>query len=211
MRRVLVFLLVSTLSTAYAQHKIQITATGLKDEIVFLGHYAGDKSLLCDTATVTAKSEFVFEGRDALEEGLYFISSRRGKLFEFVVGENQFFDMKTSADDYVTNMKVENDQENMIFFESLLFNRELYREAEPLIKSVHDSTLASDKKRTAQIALNRLKLRGAAYQEEVIENFPDTITAKLFKSARTIELGEQITDVNTASQREWYQSHLGLF
>jgi hypothetical protein len=211
MRLLLSVLIILTSTAAHSQHKIHVKITGLKSSGAFLGRYLDNKTFLCDTAKVNPKGEFVFEGRNTLEEGLYFVAAETGRLFEFVVGENQYFDMATSADDCVKNMKVENDQDNMIFFESLVFNLDLYKEAEPLIKSIHDNSLAADKKRAAQMALNRIKLRGIAYQEEVIENFPNTITAKLFKSARNIELAEQTSDANTASQKEWYQSHLGLF
>jgi hypothetical protein len=211
MRLILSLLIILTATAVHSQHKIHIKINGLKNSQAFLGRYLDNNSFYCDTAKVNAKGEFVFEGRKTLDEGMYFVSVETGKLFEFVVGENQIFDMETSAQGCVKNMKVENDQDNMIFFESLVFNLELYKEAEPLLKSIHDNTFADDKKRAAQIALNRIKLRGIAYQEEIIENYPNTITAKLFKSIRNIELGEQPSDVNTASQKEWYQSHLGLF
>jgi hypothetical protein len=204
-------ILVFIAAQATAQHNIHFKINGLKDVTVHLGRYADNAVSFCDTVTVSHKGDLIFGGNENLPEGLYFISLNQNKLFEFVVGENQFFDMTTSTEDYIKNMKVENDEDNMLFFESLVFNMELYKEAEPLLKTVNDPALEQEKRRVAQMHLNKIKLRSIAYQDEVIENFPQSITAKLIKSAREAETSITTDGAHVALNHEWYQSHLGLF
>jgi hypothetical protein len=215
MRRLLLILAVTIIQiTAFAQHQIHFKIKGLRNVTVYLGFYADDKPLFTDTASVNHKGDITFEGNETLTEGLYFLALEQVKLFDFVIGENQYFDMETSPEDYLKNMKVVNDEDNIIFFESLVFNMQLHKEAEPLLKIVSDNNVSEDKKRSAQMALNKIKMLSNTYQDDVIENYPDTVTARLFKSSRTVTLSsaQSKTDsVHSASHQEWYQSHFDLF
>src|SRR5690348_12047703 len=109
----LILAFIATLaSPTFAQHDIHFKINGLKNVTAYLGRYVDDKTNFCDTAKVNQKGELIFEGNESLPEGLYFVALDQSKLFEFVVGENQYFDMKTSTEDYVKTMQVDNDQDN---------------------------------------------------------------------------------------------------
>jgi hypothetical protein len=214
-RLLLISIILQGATASFAQYKIHFKINGLKNVTAYLGSYADDKTLTCDTAVMNHKGDLVFQGFEPLPEGLYFVSLDQTKLFDFVVGENQFFDMTTSTEDYVTKMRVVNDQDNIVFFESMVFNMELLKEAEPLLKIISNDTATENERRTAQMTLNKIKMLSTSHQDDVIENHPNTVTARLFKSARTIELSnvQDKTDTVTssASQREWYASHFGLY
>jgi hypothetical protein len=213
-RLLLILSIIHGASSSFAQYKIHFKINGLKDLTVYMGRYADDKTVTCDTALMNHKGDIVFQGYEPLPEGLYFVSLDQTKLFDFVVGENQFFDMITSTEDYMKKMQVVNDEDNIVFFESMVFNMDLHKEAAPLLKTISSDTATENERRNAQMALNKIKMLSTSYQDDVIQNYPNTVTARLFKSARVTEINNaqsKADDIPTASQREWYQSHFDLF
>lgn len=213
-RLLLILYIIQGATSSFAQYKIHFKINGLKDVTAYIGRYADDKTVTCDTALINHKGDVIFQGFETLTEGLYFVTLDKAKLFDFVIGENQFFDMITNAEDCVKKMQVVNDEDNIVFFESMVFNMELCKEAEPLLKIINNNTSTENEKRNAQMALNKIKMLSTSYQDDVIENYPNTVTARLFKSARMVEIpnAQNKTDaISSASQREWYESHFGLF
>ena len=50
------------------------------------------------------------------------------------MGHDQHFSMATDRSEYVQNMSVTGDEDNKLFFENMIFNKERYLEAEPYTK-----------------------------------------------------------------------------
>ena len=64
-----------------ASYKIAINLRGYSDSIAYLGHYYGNKLSISDTAGAI-NEKIVFEGTEALKQGVYFfISGGKKKLF----------------------------------------------------------------------------------------------------------------------------------
>ncbi|MEJ0057985.1 MAG: DUF4369 domain-containing protein [Bacteroidota bacterium] len=139
MKTLLPFLLalISFGSFAQAGYKIDLKIKGMKDTTVYLAYSYGESKYFRDTARVSAGS-FVFDGKEKLPQGIYFIALKTTLLFEFVVSEQQHFTLETSSEDYVKNMKVKGDEDNRLFFENMVFNTERHIEAEPFIKVLKD-------------------------------------------------------------------------
>ncbi len=103
-------LLTSLSLAAQGGYKIDFNIKGIKDTTVYLGYYYGESTYRSDTARADKNGTFSFSGKTTLGQGVYMLIFQKGKELlrgvEFVVGQDQNFQMETSTEDYVKNMKV---------------------------------------------------------------------------------------------------------
>jgi peroxiredoxin len=214
-----VFLLVSIYFQALGQsgktgYQIQFKITGLKDSTIYLGYYYSDGTYVRDTARVNASGEFTFDGKETLPQGVYFLVLNKTRVFEpgFVIGANQHFSMETTKDDLVKNMVVKNDADNKLFFDNLRFNMERNKEAEPYIKVLQDSTLKDEaKKKEARDAFSKINDKVISYQEKLITDNPGTMTARLLKATKRIDIPQPPRrpdgSIDSTFQLRYYRTH----
>lgn len=213
MRTALVSLIIFVSVNAFAQtgYNIRFKVDGLKDTTAYLGYYYGESTFVKDTAKVNHAGEFVFDGKQPLAEGVYFLVLNKTRIFEMLVGQNQKFSLETSTADYVKNMKVTGDLDNKLFFENMIFNMERHQEAEPYIKIIQDSTLSEDQKKEARANFGKVNEKVLAYQEKVIEAHPATLTARIFKANKAIKIPEPPRNadgsIDSTFQLRWYREH----
>ena len=204
-------LIASVQCFAQSGYSIRFKVDGLKDTTAYLGYYYGESTFVKDTAHVNHTGDFVFDGKQKLPQGVYFLVLNRTRIFELVVGQNQNFSLHTSTADYVKNMKVTGDIDNKLFFENMLYNMARHQEAEPYIKVIQDSTLAEAQKKEAREAFARINEKVMAYQQKVIEEHPATLTARIFKANRPIQIPEPPTradgTIDSTFQLKWYREH----
>src|SRR6476660_2136533 len=151
-RFILFFMVCSVSALAQSGYKISFKIKGWKDTTAYLGHFYGESTYIKDTARVNKLGEFFFDNKTTLPQGVYFLVVNKNKIFDFVVGDDQFFTLETEAPDYVPNMKIVGDEDNKLFFENIAFNIARHKEAEPFIKTLKDSTLKEDQKKEARAA-----------------------------------------------------------
>lgn len=206
-----ILVLVSVSCIAQTGYNIRFKVDGLKDTTAYLGYYYGESTFVKDTAAVNHSGEFVFDGKQTLPQGVYFLVLNKTRIFEMVVGRNQHFSMETSTADYVKNMKVAGDTDNKLFFDNMVFNMERHQEAEPFIKTIQDSTLAEDQKKAAREAFMKINEKVLAYQDEVIKAHPTTLTARIFKANKPIKIPDPPKkadgSIDSTFQLRWYREH----
>lgn len=197
----------------YAQsgYNIRFKVDGLKDTTAYLGYYYGESTFVKDTARVSSIGEFTFEGKQKLPQGVYFLVLNKTRIFEFVVGHTQNFGLHTNTTDYVKNMKVTGDVDNKLFFENMAFNMERHKEAEPFIKVLQDSTLSDDEKKHARENFAKVNEKVMAYQDKIIQEHPATLTARIFKANKPIQIPEPPKNadgsIDSTFQLRWYREH----
>lgn len=209
-----IVLLFLTLTSAEAQkqgYAIKFTVDGLKDTTAYLGYYYGESTYIRDTTHVDSKGNFTFQKSTPLPQGVYFLVLGRTRLFDIVVGDNQHFALKTNTTDYVKNMVVANDLDNKLFFENMHFNQERHNEAQPYIKVLQDTTLSSDQKTEARKSFDLVNEKVLTYQQNIIDQYPTTMTARLFKATKQIKVPEPPVrsdgTIDSTFQLKWYRQH----
>ncbi|HEY9489069.1 MAG TPA: thioredoxin-like domain-containing protein [Chryseosolibacter sp.] len=213
MRHVLLTLVLFISANCFAQtgYNIRFKVDGLKDTTAYLGYYYGESTFVKDTAKVNHAGEFAFDGKQILPQGVYFLVLNKTRIFEMVVGQDQNFSLETSTADYVKNMKVSGDIDNKLFFENMIFNMERHQEAEPYIKTIQDSTLSEDQKKVARENFSKINERVLAYQEDVINQHPGTLTARIFKANKPIKIPDPPKKadgtIDSTFQLRWYREH----
>jgi len=206
-----VILVLSGSCFAQTGYKLRFKVDGLKDTTAYLGYYYGESTFVKDTAKVNHSGEFVFDGKQALPQGVYFLVLDKTRIFEMVVGQNQNFFLETSTSDYVGKMKVTGDIDNKLFFENMIFNMQRHKEAEPYIKIIQDSTLAEDKKKEAREYFSKINEHVLDYQEKIIQQHPSTLTARIFKANKPIKIPDPPKkadgSIDSTFQLRWYREH----
>lgn len=206
-----VCLLIPSLSFAQPGYNLQFRINGLKDTVVYLGHFYGEATYIKDTAQVNSQGVFAFDGKNTLRQGVYFLVLGKNKQFDMVMGNDQHFAMSTDRSEYYKNMVVTGDEDNKLFFENMMFNMERHHEAEPFIAIIQDSTLAEDKKKEARNAYSKINDKVIAYQTELISKHPKTLTARILKANQHISIPEapKKTDgtIDSTFQLKWYREH----
>lgn len=195
-------------------HNIKFEIGGLKDTSVYLAYYNGESTYVKDTAQVNSNGSFRFEGKDRLPQGVYFLAMgkpRPTRLFEFAVGETQAFSLVTRTVDYIKHMKVSGDLDNKLFFENMLFNMDRNMEVEPFVKTIQDSTLAEEKKKAAREKIKLVNDKVLAFQEKIINEHPQTLTARILKANKPIQIPAppKLNDgsIDSTFQLRWYREH----
>ncbi len=117
MKQLLLFSFILTFTTAlFAQKPAAATPTGgynikitLKDysaSEIYLGYTFADKKYLKDTAKAVKKGVFVFEGKEPLTGGVFFIYTPTKLFFEILVDDNQHFSIESDTVNFVKNAKI---------------------------------------------------------------------------------------------------------
>jgi thiol-disulfide isomerase/thioredoxin len=213
MRLTLIGFLVLCVNGCFAQgYKLDFKIDGLKDLTLYLGYYYGESTFVKDTAKVNDKGEFVFDGKQPLAPGVYFLVKNSTKLpFEMVISNNQKFSMKTDTTDYVKNMVVSGDEDNKLFFQNMVFNYERHKEAEPFLKILQDTTLTEDQKKEARESFSKISQKVEEYQDDVIAKHPNTLTARILKSQKQVKIPDPPKKadgtIDSTFQLRWYRQH----
>ncbi len=212
----LLFTIASTACFSQTGYRLDFKIKSWKDTTVYLGSYFGETNVLRDTAQAKA-GVFYFDGKKPLPEGAYYLILAKNKLFDFVVGKDQFFSIETHAsdylkiDEYITNLVIKGDVDNQLYFDNLRFLGERSKEVEPLIKILKDSTLKDDQKKEAREAFSKVNEKVMAYQGQLIEKNPTTVTARLLNVTRTIQVPEPPKNpdgsIDSTYQLRYYRTH----
>ncbi|MEJ1238507.1 redoxin domain-containing protein [Chryseolinea sp. T2] len=201
---------------AQAGYHLKLKIEGLKDTTVYLGNFYGETTYIKDTARANSRGEFEFKGaKPLIYRGVYFIvlmqNGKPARQFDFLIADKQQFSMETKSSDYVKFMKVTGDPDNTLFFENMVFNSELHKEADPFIKILQDSTQSTDKKKEARLAYTAINEKAMAHQTNVIAKNPNTLTAKILKAHRPVTIPDppkrKDGSIDSTYQLRWYRKH----
>jgi len=208
---VIVGIVLSISSWAQVGYKIDFKINGLKDTTAYLGYYYGESTYVKDTAKVNSIGAFQFTGAKALPHGVYFLILNKTRIFEMVISGDQQFTMETSTSDYIKNMKVTGDDDNKIFFENMAFNMARNQEATPYFTTVKDSTASEEAKASARASLQKINEKVMAYQNELLAKYPKTMTARMLKATKPIEVPDPPKradgSIDSTFQYKYYRQH----
>ncbi len=186
MKRLLIFALITILSgAAVAQngYRIRIHLNGYRENKLLLTCYYGDKIQLINTVQAVKPGIFVFQGKKPLTGGIYMaVSSKKSKLFEFIIGKNQNFTLTTDTVNYSLDMKVSGSKENTLFFNYLKTNEKFYKQTKQIESELKAVPEGSHSYNLIKQKLDSLNKAITADKEYIIKKNPDTFFAVLLKA-----------------------------
>ena len=119
------FLTVLFCFPAFSQgYEIKISVKSKNDTVV-LGYFAAksDRMYSSGTCTLDRMGRGVFRGDEKLPKGLYFFASSGRKLLDFIVGDEQTFEIQIDTTDFINKTTVKGSRDNDIFFEFQRMNQ----------------------------------------------------------------------------------------
>jgi peroxiredoxin len=173
---------------AQESHKISIKVEGLRDSLVYLANYFGDKQFLTDSAKADANGNVVFKGDKKLPGGIYLIVLPGKKYFEVIIDKEQSFSLETKMDDFVSNMSIKGSAENDLFYNYLKFIAAKSKEVEPL-RAEYESV--KDDKVKAEAVRKKINVIDSAvfkYKNDLEAKNPDFILTKVFRTTDEVKM-----------------------
>lgn len=166
-------------------YKIEIKIKGLEDSVLYLASYYGDKTLLLDTAEKKGKYNYLFEGKNILNGGIYIIAGQeKNSIFEFLISDSQDIKFESDLNKLVERMKVKGSNENALFFDYLAFtNLQSTRLIEYKINLEKYSGI-SDSISSLRGKIQSIENQNIEYRESIIEAYPEAFISELFKTMR---------------------------
>ncbi len=122
-------------------YKIKVTIDNYSNDTLMLGYHYGEKQYLRDTA-IRKNGEFIFQGKDELEPGMYLVVTRPDNdYFQMLVESGkQNFSIRTSADDLSGKLKYKDSKLNEEFIEYVDFVSSRRSEADSLQGKLRSET-----------------------------------------------------------------------
>jgi thiol-disulfide isomerase/thioredoxin len=165
--------------------KISGKVKGLKDTVMYFGHYYADKNKVLDTARVNEKGAFVFEGKKKLEGGLYLVVLPDKRYFELIIDNEQNFSLETDSSDLVGKMKIHGSQDNIDFYKYMAFIKEMQSKADPVKKQM-DKTKNKDSIDIFKKQLADLTVQVESEKKKFMAAHPTAFFTRILKASEDI-------------------------
>jgi len=171
-------------------YNVKVKINGLKDSLVYLANYYGEKQYLKDSSKADISGNVVFKGSEKLPGGIYMIVLPGKKYFELIIDKEQHFSVETDTLEYVKNMKVKNSNENTIFYDYLQFINAKSKEIEPL-RAEYES-VKQDKEKADKVKARMTTIDSAVvnYKNNLEAKNPDFILTKVFNATEEVKMPE---------------------
>jgi len=199
MNKIIVLMLLALLGQmSYAQnlYEIKVKIKGLKkgDTLLMANHF-GEKILRADTAIVNKQGVGVFTGSKKLYRGMYLMATPDYKTYDFVINDDQFFEMITDSakNEFQKNMVIKGSEENEAFFKYINYIAEKSKEKEVLsqeLKSVDGDSL---KMKQVDVKLEALNKEVLAFQDNIFNN-DEFVFAKILAAQKEPEIPLDMPD-----------------
>ena len=190
-------------------HKIKIVIDGYQDSTIYLAYYYGNKIKLADTAKMSRPSTYVFKGNNELKGGIYIVvSSKKTKMFEFVVNNKKNFTLRTDTTNYSLDLVPSGSPENKLFYQYLKNNETTFVRVNELNDSL--KTLKNFDTAATIIKEEILSLRkqNSELKMKMINDNQGTFVATLLTAMREVEVPDSVVNSpdSTAAFR-YYKDH----
>jgi len=178
-----------------SDHKIKIVIDGYQDSTIYLAYYYGNKIKLADTAIMSRPSTFVFKGNNELKGGIYIVvSSKKTKMFEFVLNNKKNFALKTDTVNYSLDLIPSGSPENKLFYQYLKKNEAAFTRINKLndsLKSLKDNDVAAIKIKEEILSLRK---QNTEFKLKMINDNHGTFVATLLNAMREAEVPDSVVN-----------------
>lgn len=186
------FLLLNTCLSGFSQsgHEITINLNGYEEDVLYLAYHYGNKQYVKDTVYKQAGNSFVFRGEQALEPGNYMlVLAPDNKTFDFLIDKGeQHFKLALDVENMLETVKLTNSSgENQLFFDYLHYLAARRKEAESIQNEASASSDGSTDDAEQQKQLDALNVKVRAYQDKLIAENPESLTAAIVKASTDID------------------------
>lgn len=191
---------------------IKFEIDGLPNQDIIIAHHFGENSLVDDTIHLNNDGYGIFSRDTLLPKGLYLCIYPDHSYFEFILDNDQKFNIKTTigkgADEYIKNMKLKGSDINRVFFDYQLFMIDLNQKSNDLRKALKDDP--NNKEIKSQ--LKDLNTEVQNQWKEIKDKHTGTFMDKMIRALEEIEVPDPPKDANgnildSLFQYNYYKDH----
>ncbi len=192
MKLIISIILLALLGYNYSQAqtcKIDVTINEFNKDTIILGYYFNKQMFVEDTIPSSSSGKFIIEKKEPLKQGVYIVYLNSDQYFDILIGEDQTFSIKTSANDLLNNLEVKGSKESSSFLDYQKFLRTKQAEAKNIqdqLKATEDESLKNSLTKQLQGFGNEVKDKSSS----LINNNPDTFLALFLKGLQEVEVPE---------------------
>jgi len=192
-----------------AQYNVDIQVNGYTNDTLVVGYYHGDKQLVRDTLYSEKPGKFKLAGKDTLASGLYLLLTYPDKEFiQFNVNdEEKNFSIEYDLDKKHI-IKFKGSKDNTIFQEYVKLLHDLKPQAQVLRDTIAVLTEKKEDSSSFEKDLDNLDKQVTEKQELIMKDYPNSISAKIIKSGKEVDVPEFENSENQQLDRYlYYKSH----
>jgi len=180
--------LFSSLSQAESGFRITVEVKGLTEGDMMLGYHYGNSKFVLDTAKIVSPGNYLFQGSERLEPGVYILVFPGNTFFDLVIDKDQNFGIVTTVNDFLENTSFTNSPENTRFFQYLKDISSYRQQITSNNVEINDNTMDEDR-RVQLVEENRsLNEKIRSSQDAYVNQFPDGLFSKILIAQREPDL-----------------------
>lgn len=199
MKRILLFSigLFSFTQLLAQSNPYQFQVENVKDTVVYLANYYGDKLYYADTAYADAGGNFSFKAIPEENQGKYAVVIPGPKFFDIVIADNEEINIKTDTTDLVNNLTVIKSQNNKVMYEYMHFLNERRKDREALVVKLEENEGNEEAQQAIRDEYTLLNNRVITYQKEIAANNEPLFIAKEIMMSVDPEVPEELRSDQT--------------
>jgi len=151
-----------------------------------------------DTLDLNLLGTGTFSGREAFNGGLYVLYFDPGHFFDFMIGDDQEFEIRVDSTDFTKLTKFEGSEDNRLFFDYKLFlaKKRIQQQsvAEELIKASNAKDSARIRKK-AEVLNEEMR----SFSDKLIDANPDLFISTFLKAMKEVKAPDELL---TGTDRE---------
>lgn len=181
----LVFLLLISNSILGASkgYRISVKLTNCKDTVLYLAHYYGDKQYIDDTTRLDNNGIYIFEGKENLSDGMYFLAGqKKNKYFDLIITNEQHFDLQCDPSDIAGSMQVKNSGENKLFYSYIEYLASMQKRVHPLQAKIKKYAVFPDSLAVVRYQIEIINKAVISYVATLIKEHPGYLAAAFIKA-----------------------------
>ena len=216
MKTLLILIAISLLTiNSFSQgYKINVKIDNYSDSTLILGYYFNKKMLVKDTTYISPSGNYVFEGNEKLDEGLYIVYLEDKTYFDLLIGTDQDFTVTTSKDNLLHDMKIQGNEESADFLNYQKYLVDKQKEAAPIQEQLKASTDEKTKK-ALQEDIKKLSVDVKNKYTNIVNKHQESFLGTFLMATQEVEVPEMTAPVNcsnpdSAIQRmryDYYKAH----
>lgn len=200
---ILSFLLLFS-SLVYGQtpqgHSIKVSLKDYHSGKLYLGNYFGKQTFIVDSADMNAKGTAVFQGKDTLPGGIYFILlPQKKKYFELLVDRQQHFSIKADTADRFRHNVFTGSEDNELFSAYNAFLSDQQQRVDSARRAGADSVALQQIQHTIGKDIH-------IYRQDFLQKHPHALLALIFRAMQDPVVPENKTNDSTFAYH-YFRAH----
>lgn len=176
-----------TLLNSQTGHSIGITVNGTQETKIRLAYHLGSEQYIKDSLSTDKAGKGRFTGIEKLSPGVYMIVFPGNTFFEFLAGEDQYFDISCSINDPAGTLVFRGSEENDCFLEYQKKWKTLQEEAMAASEKLRAASPSGSEATALKQQLSDQEKKMKQYLHETAEKNKGTLLGAIAKSIIPVE------------------------